>query len=212
MPRPASYGLIHRVIHKADFACLFSSKRRLTANIVRQCAPLSWLPPCAVLIPQFSSVSSASPGFETCEVFEELGAVAVEIMLGQVALIKAGQDGGQILQGEQLWVKRINERADLLRQLLVGNTRIASFLPTTCCWCLRFWSVETNTSNCPSASRSRSPFFNPPQPTSCAVLTEWSGRSRRKGRGVHASSRILTLRTGASVSGRMRARPPLAHG
>ena len=38
-------------------------------------------------------------------------------MLGQIALVRAGQDGGQLLQGEQLRVKRINERTHCLLQV-----------------------------------------------------------------------------------------------
>ena len=44
-----------------------------------------------------TGLASASAQFEAGEVFEVLGAVAAEVVLGQIALIGAGQNGGQFL-------------------------------------------------------------------------------------------------------------------
>ena len=62
-----------------------------------------------------SAVAGAE--FEAGEVFEELGAIAFEIVLRQIPLVRAGQDSGQFLQGEQFRVERIDEGVHGLLQI-----------------------------------------------------------------------------------------------
>src|SRR5271170_611584 len=59
--------------------------------------------------PEFFLSSPARPQLEPREVLQALPPVGPEIVVREVAFVRARQDGGQFLQLQQVGVERINE-------------------------------------------------------------------------------------------------------
>jgi hypothetical protein len=86
----------------------------------------------------------------------------------------------------------INGRVSANRLLPAFKTTIAIRNPARCCWKERLVSIVMNTSYCPLARVSSSPFFRPAHPIRGTESTICPDNSRRSRQSRFSSSRILT--------------------
>jgi len=86
----------------------------------------------------------------------------------------------------------INERVSASRLLAAFRTTTAIRDPARCCWKETLASIVMNTSYCPLARASSSPFFRPAQPIRGTESTTCPDNSRRSRQSRFSSSRILT--------------------